>query len=101
MEAVTLNLKNIVFPATAEVTLRSRDGSLFFNTFDDPKKGAVNLTQVKHAAISATEYLKDTHFDRSKGNGHINSKTGHLHANGTTTPWIRVRDQGAVAAGVN
>lgn len=101
MEAVTLNLKNIVFPATAEVTLRSRDGSLYFDTFDNPQKGAVNLTQVKHAAISATEYLKDTHFDRSKGNGHINSKTGHLHANGTTTPWIRVRDQGAVAAGVN
>lgn len=101
MEAVTLNLKNIVFPATAEVTLRSRDGSLFFNTFDDPKKGAVNLTQVKHAAISATDYLNENHFDRSKGNGHIDSKTGHLHANGTTTPWIRVRDQGAVAAGVN
>ena len=101
MEAVTLNLKDIVFPASAEVTLRSQDGSLHFDTYTNPVKGAVNLTQVKHAAISTTDYLSDAHFDRSKGNGHINSKTGHLHANGTTTPWIRVRDQGTVAAGVN
>jgi len=101
MEAVTLNLKDIVFPASAEVTLRSQDGSLHFDTYTNPVKGAVNLTQVKHAAISTTDYLSDAHFDRSKGNGHINSKTGHLHADGTTTPWIRVRDQGTVAAGVN
>ena len=101
MEAVTLNLKDIVFPASAEVTLRSQDGSLHFDTYTNPVKGAVNLTDVKHAAISTTDYLSDAHFDRSQGNGHINSKTGHLHADGTTTPWIRVRDQGTVAAGVN
>ena len=101
MEAVTLNLKDIVFPATAEVTLRSQDGSLHFDTYTNPVKGAVNLTHVKHAAISTTDYLEDAHFDRTKGDGHINSKTGHLHANGTSTPWIRVRGQGTVAAGVN
>ena len=101
MEAVTLNLQDIVFPATAEVTLRSQDGSLFFDTYTNPEKGAVNLTRVKHAAISTTDYLEDAHFDRTKGDGHINSKTGHLHANGTSTPWIRVRGQGTVAAGVN
>ena len=97
----SLLLKESVYPATSEIMLRARDGALNFGTFNNTVKGAVNLTQVKHAAISTTDYLSDAHFYRSQGNGHINSKTGHLHADGTTNPWIRVRDQGAISASSN
>lgn len=97
----SLLLKESVYPATSEIMLRSQDGSLHFDTYTNPVKGAVNLTQVRHAAISTTDYLNDAHFDRSKGDGHINFNTGHLNADGTTTPWIRIRDQGTISASSN
>jgi len=101
MEAVTLYLQDVVFPATAEVTLRSENGSLnFVNSYNDRVSKGVNFNNVKHLGIS-NDALTINNFDVSKGDGHINSKTGHLHADGTTTPWIRIRDQGTVAAGVN
>ena len=101
MEAVTLYLQDVVFPATAEVTLRSEKGSLhFINSVNDTFQKGVNFNNVKHLGIS-NDALTINNFDVSRGDGHINSKTGHLHADGTTTPWIRIRDQGSVAAGVN
>jgi len=101
MEAVTLYLQDVVFPATAEVTLRSENGSLnFVNSYNDRVSKGVNFNNVKHLGIS-NDALTINNFDVSKGDGHINSKTGHLHADGATTPWIRIRDQGTVAAGVN
>jgi hypothetical protein len=50
MEAVTINLRNVNFPNTSEVTLRSRDGTIGFNQFATPIIGGVNLTNVKHGA---------------------------------------------------
>ena len=48
LEAITINLKDVQFPSTADVMLRSRDGSLNFGTYDSPTIGGVNLTEVSH-----------------------------------------------------
>ncbi len=50
MEAVTVNLRNVTFPNTSEVTLRSRDGTVGFNNFSTPILGGVNMTNVKHGS---------------------------------------------------
>ena len=50
MEAVTINLRNVTFPNTSEVTLRSRDGTIGFNNFSTPILGGVNMTNVKHGS---------------------------------------------------
>ncbi|MBT3666096.1 MAG: hypothetical protein HN548_01345, partial [Opitutae bacterium] len=50
MEAVTINLRNVTFPNTSEVTLRSRDGTIGFNNFTNPTVGSVNMTNVKHGS---------------------------------------------------
>jgi hypothetical protein len=50
MEAITINLRNVVFHNTSEVTLRSRDGTIRFNQFSNPIPGGVNMENVKHGA---------------------------------------------------
>ena len=50
MEAVTINLRNVNFPNSSEVTLRSQNGTLGFNNFASPVIGAVNLSNVKHGS---------------------------------------------------
>ena len=50
MEAITLNLRNVNFPQTSEVVLRSQNGTLHFDTFTSPMVGGVNLTNVKHGS---------------------------------------------------
>ena len=62
MEAITVNLKDVVFPPAAQVHLRSRDGTLAFGTFDSPTKGAVNLTNVIHQAINVEDALTKDDF---------------------------------------
>jgi len=50
MEAVTINLRNVTFPNTSEVTLRSRNGTIGFDNFTSPTVGSVNMTNVKHGS---------------------------------------------------
>jgi hypothetical protein len=63
MEAITVNLNNVAFPSTADVILKSRDGTLHFNTYSSPVVGGVNLTKVKHGATT----LEESHFDGIPG----------------------------------
>jgi hypothetical protein len=84
MEAITINLKNVAFPSSADVMLRSRDGTLHFNTFNSRVVGGVNLTNVSHGATT----LSSEHFDAGVS-GHIDS-TIRL-PNGTAA--IKIRKQ--------
>ncbi len=63
MEAITVNLKNVAFPSTADVILKSRDGTKHFDTFSAPIVGGVNLTNVSHGGT----VLTDSHFDGVAG----------------------------------
>jgi hypothetical protein len=63
MEAITVNLNNVAFPSTADVILKSRDGTLHFDTYSSPVVGGVNLTKVKHGDTT----LKASHFDGIPG----------------------------------
>lgn len=87
MEAVTLNLTNIDFPASAEVLLRSRDGTLNFNA-SKIEVGSVNLNNVRHLGIS-DQALTENNFNISKGAGHIDSLS--KFENGS--PMMRIRAQ--------
>ncbi len=50
MEAITINLRNVTFSNTSEVTLRSRDGTIGFNQFSNPIPGGVNMENVRHGS---------------------------------------------------
>ena len=80
MEAITLNLRNVNFPTTSEVVLRSQMGTLHFGTFDSPEIGGVNLTNVKHG----TDTLSKSSFSGKDGNW----ATTSTHPNGT--PKVKV-----------
>lgn len=83
LEAITINLKDVQFPSTADVMLRSRDGSLNFNSYTSPVLGSVNLTEVSHGGTT----LNSSHF--SGTNGHIDSSI--TLPNGTSA--IKIRGQ--------
>ena len=82
MEAVTINLKNVNFPTTSEVVLRSRDGTIGFNQFSNPIIGGVNFTNVKHG----TDVLSMGSFSGKPGNWATTAK----QPNGT--PKVQVID---------
>jgi hypothetical protein len=63
MEAITINLQNVNFPSTSEVTLRSRDGTIGFNQFATPIIGGVNMTNVKHGSTT----LEQSSFNGGPG----------------------------------
>lgn len=63
MEAITVNLNSVAFPSTADVILKSRDGTVHFNTFSSPVVGGVNLTKVSHGGTELTR----SHFDGVAG----------------------------------
>lgn len=84
MEAITINLKDVAFPSTADVMLRSRDGTLHFNTFNNRVVGGVNLTDVSHGGVN----LSPAHFDNGPA-GHIDSVI--TLPNGTSA--IKIRKQ--------
>ena len=87
MESRTIHLKNTVFPATADVMLRSQNGALNIqSTITDIAPGAVNFYQVKHIGISNDNLTRDLF---QGVDGHINSKK--VLPNGT--PYIKVRSQ--------
>ena len=88
MEAITINLNDVDFPSTAEVMLRSKDGSLHFGTYSKPVVGGVNLTDVTHGAINGGQTLQASDFDGTTG-GHIDS----IQALGNGIPAISVRAQ--------
>ena len=70
MDAITIDLANVTFPENSDVMLRSRDGGL---NFGSSVTGDVNfIKNVVHESISS-DALTEAHFDRSKGDGHINS----------------------------
>ena len=83
LESITINLKDVQFPSSADVMLRSRDGSLNFNSYSSPVLGSVNLTEVSHGGTT----LNSSHF--SGTNGHINSSI--TLPNGTSA--IKIRGQ--------
>jgi hypothetical protein len=85
MEAVVINLRDVTFPANAEVMLRGGDGSLHFDTYASPSRG-VNLTNVVHQGIGSAA-LQDTDFEGSAG--HVNSVKRFEN----NTPKIRIRGQ--------
>ena len=62
-EAITVNMRDVTFPSTSDVMLRSQDGTLHFNNFNSYVPGAVNLTNVKYG----TEVLEQSHFNGSAG----------------------------------
>ena len=68
MEAITVNLKDVAFPETADVILKSRDGTLHFDSYNSPTVGGVNLSNVSHG----TTTLTSDHFDGGVA-GHIDS----------------------------
>ena len=84
MEAITINLNDVAFPTNADVMLRSRDGTLHFNTYNNRVVGGVNLTNVKHGGTTLTS----THFDGGPA-GHIDSTISL--PNGTSA--IKIRKQ--------
>jgi hypothetical protein len=84
MEAITINLKDVAFPSTADVMLRSRDGTVHFNTFTNRVIGGVNLTDVSHGGTNLTR----GHFDNGPA-GHIDSTISL--PNGTSA--IKIRKQ--------
>ena len=63
MEAITINLKDVAFPSTADVILKSQNGTVHFNTYSSPTRGGVNLTNVSHGGTVLTE----SHFDGVAG----------------------------------
>ena len=81
MEAATINLRNVVFPNTTEVTLRSRDGTIGFNQFANPIVGGVNMENVKHG----TTLLQHSSFNGSPGNW----ATNKVQPNGTPAVQIK------------
>jgi hypothetical protein len=81
MEAATINLRNVVFPNTAEVTLRSRDGTIGFNQFANPIVGGVNMENVKHGAT----LLQQSSFNGSPGYW----ATNKVQPNGTPAVQIK------------
>ena len=83
MEGKTLNLKDVFMPATADVMLKSKDGTLHFDTFSAPQLGGVNLTNVRHGSTT----LEKKHFDGVPG--HHDSSI--ILPNGT--PAIKIRKQ--------
>ena len=88
MEAITLNLKNVNFPASAEVTLRSRDGRIAFNQYSSPIPGGVTFTNVKHGGIkNGSIAIEESDFTGSRTVGYWASNK--VHPNGT--PMIQVK----------
>jgi hypothetical protein len=83
MEAITLNLRNVNFPQTSEVVLRSQNGTLHFDTFTSPIVGGVNLTNVKHG----NDTLSQGSFVGKNGNWATSGIDG-THPNGT--PKVKV-----------
>jgi len=63
MEAITINLKDVSFPGTADVILKSKNGSVHFDTYSSPIVGGVNLSNVSHGGTVLTE----SHFDGVAG----------------------------------
>jgi len=85
MDAVTINLKDVTFPASAEVMLRSQNGTLSFADNPTATHKGVNLTNVVHQGIGSAA-LQQTDFDAGAA-GHINSNKRFEN----NTPMIRIR----------
>ena len=87
MEAHTLALRDVMFPAMSRVMLRAKTGELNFNP--TPITGYVNLYESGHESIRGGADLVRSDFEGSIG--HYNSKA--KHPNGE--PYISVRAQQA------
>ena len=63
MEAITINLKDVTFPGTADVILKSKMAHCSLWTIFHLQVGSVNLTNVSHGGTILTE----SHFDGVAG----------------------------------
>jgi FlaG/FlaF family flagellin (archaellin) len=84
MEATTINLKDVTFPASAAVLLRSQLGGINFGGQTD---GKVNMHNVKHLGISTTEFLNSNHFNSSLSKSKKSTSSGR--------PYIEVQAWGS------
>ena len=85
MDAKTIKIQNVDFPAASEVMLRSAQGGI--NTSGSVVPGKVNLFNVTHGAIPGG-YINNDHFD-TKDNGNMDSKINL----GTGKPAIAIRSR--------
>lgn len=67
MEAITINLKDVTFPSTSDVFLRTRDGEIAFGTFSSPTVGAANFTNVVHPDVSSSALTSSDFTQQSNG----------------------------------
>lgn len=58
MEAITINLKDVTFPSASDVMLRTRDGTIAFDRFSNPKIGSANFENVVHLGIRSTKLVE-------------------------------------------
>jgi hypothetical protein len=72
MEAITVVLSDVVFPSSAQVHARSRDGTLHFGGVNNEgeyifsrEPGAVNLNKVSHDAINNGAILTKNDFSKT------------------------------------
>jgi hypothetical protein len=73
MEAATINLRNVTFPNSSEVTLRSRNGTISFSTNPNVTHLGVNFDNVKHGAT----LLQQSSFNGSPGSYSSNKVLPH------------------------
>ena len=84
MEAITINLNNITFPAGSDLMFRSKNGTVAFDTYSNPTVGAVNFTDVTYEGQG--KITQDSLNEVSSG---YNSKFSLPNG----TPAIKVRKQ--------
>ena len=84
MEAITINLNNITFPAGSDLMFRSKNGEVDFDTYSNPTVGAVNFTNVSYEGQG--KITQDSLNEVSSG---YNSKFSLPNG----TPAIKVRKQ--------
>jgi len=65
MEAHTINLKNVTFPAMSAVLLRSQLGGMTFDG-ESTQAGRVNFRNVKHLGVDSVNRLNSSHFNGNK-----------------------------------
>ena len=67
MEAITINLKDVTFPAASDVFLRTGKGTIAFGTFSNPTVGAANFTNVVHPDVSSSALTSSDFNQQSNG----------------------------------
>ena len=93
MEAQTIDLTSVTFPAESMVMLRSRDGGLNFLT---NQIGNVNLSEVTHPSINDGAALTFADFAKIGTGTRYDSVSRHPSGD----PYITIRSQGTIQVSV-